>query len=149
LARRGSKSWERLTINYAINVVKIVMPSFYIFRGERLRDDYIKFYKLGACMAMQKRTWMTAFLFKKFLSIFKRSILGGVSFTNRHLLILDGHDSHVTLKAIKHAKDIGLDMITLPFHTSHALQPLYVFCFKPFKITFKKVKDVTMFKNNH
>jgi hypothetical protein len=63
------------------------------------------------------------------------------------LLILDGHGSHVTLEAINHAKDIGLDMITLPFHTSHALQPLYVFYFKPFKTTFKKV--VVMFRSNH
>jgi hypothetical protein len=32
----------------------------------------------------------------------------------------------------------GLDMITLPSHTSHALQPLDVSCFNPFKTTFKK-----------
>jgi hypothetical protein len=40
-------------------------------------------------------------------------------------------------------------MITLPSHTSHALQPLYVSCFKPFKIAFRKVRDVAMFKSNH
>jgi hypothetical protein len=43
----------------------------------------------------------------------------------------------------------GLDMITLPSHTSHALQLLDMSCFKPFKIAFRKVKDVAMFKNNH
>jgi hypothetical protein len=72
-----------------------------------------------------------------------------MSFTNKHLLILDGHDNHVTLETIEHAKDIGLDMITLPFHTSHALQPLDISCFKPFKITFKKDKDVAMSRSNH
>jgi hypothetical protein len=56
--------------------------------------------------------------------------------TNRYLLILDAHGSHVTLKTIKQAMDIGLDMITLLSHTSHALQPLNVFYFKPFKTTF-------------
>jgi hypothetical protein len=100
-------------------------------------------------MAMQKKAWIIAFLFKEFLSFFKRSILGGVSFTNRHLLIMDGHGNHVTLEAIEHAKNIGLDMITLPFHTSHALQPLNVSCFKPFKITFRKDRDVGMFRSNH
>jgi len=40
-------------------------------------------------------------------------------------------------------------MITLPSHTSHALQPLDVSCFKPFKITFRKVKDVAMSRSNH
>jgi hypothetical protein len=40
-------------------------------------------------------------------------------------------------------------MITLPSHTSHVQQPLNVSCFKPFKITFKKVKDVVMSRSNH
>jgi len=44
-----------------------------------------------------------------------------MSLTNRHLLIINGHGNHVTLEVIQHAKHIGLDMITLPFHTSHAL----------------------------
>jgi hypothetical protein len=66
-----------------------------------------------------------------------------------HQLIINGHGSHVTLKAIEQAQDFGLNMITLPSHTSHVLQPLYVSCFKPFKVTFRKVKDATMFKSNH
>jgi hypothetical protein len=65
------------------------------------------------------------------------------------LLILDGHGSHVTIKVIEQKKDFGLNMITLPTHTSHALQPLDVSCFKPFKIALKKVRDATMFRNNH
>jgi hypothetical protein len=69
-------------------------------------------------MAMQKKPWMITFLFKKFLSFFNKSILGGVPLNNRHLLILNGHGNHVTLETIK----FGLDMITLPSHTSHALQ---------------------------
>jgi hypothetical protein len=68
---------------------------------------------------------------------------------NRHLLVLDGHGSHFTLQIVKHAQEFGLDMITLPSHTSHVLQTLNVFCFKPFKISFKKVRDVTMYRNNH
>jgi len=43
---------------------------------------------------------MTSFLFKEFLSFFKRSIPSGIFQSNQHLLILNGHGSHVTLKAI-------------------------------------------------
>jgi hypothetical protein len=50
---------------------------------------------------------------------------------------------------MKHAQEFRLNMIISPSHTSHALQTLNVFCFKPFKISFKKVKDVTMYRNNH
>jgi len=91
---------------------------------------------------------MTIFLFKKLLSFFNKSIPSGMSLNNQHLLILDGHGNHVT-QVIEQAKEFGLNMITLPSNTSYALQPLDVSCFKPFKTTFKKVKDVTMSKNNH
>jgi hypothetical protein len=39
-------------------------------------------------------------------------------------------------------------MITIRNHISYALKPLDVFCFKPFKTTFKK-KDVVMVSTNN
>jgi hypothetical protein len=62
-----------------------------------------------------------------------------IDLTNRHLVILDGHNSHVTLVAV--AMQSGLDIVFLPFHTSHTLKPLDVSCFKPFKIAFKQIRD--------
>jgi len=87
--------------------------------------------------------------FSKSLSFSKRSIPGRISLTNRHLLIVDGHSSHVTLEAIEQAHEFGLNMVTLPVHTSHALQPFDVSCLKLFKTTFRKEKDVAMSKNNY
>jgi hypothetical protein len=72
-----------------------------------------------------------------------------MSHRNEHLLILDGHGNHVTLKTMKKTQKVELNMITLPFHTWHVLQPFDAFYFKPFKTTFRKVKDVAMFKTNH
>jgi hypothetical protein len=40
-------------------------------------------------------------------------------------------------------------MIALSSHTSHALQPLDVHCFKPFKTTFKKERNNAILRNNH
>jgi len=56
---------------------------------------------------------------------------------NRHLFILDKHTSHVTLEVVKLAMFSGLDLLTFPSHTSHALQPLDITCFKPFKVAFR------------
>jgi hypothetical protein len=78
---------------------------------------------------------MTSFLFKKFLSFVKGLVQGGISLINRNFLILDGHGFHVTLKTIEQTQAFGLNMITLPSHTSHALQLLDVAYFKPFKTT--------------
>jgi hypothetical protein len=76
--------------------------------------------------------------------LFKRSIVGGIFQTNCHLLILNGHSSHVTLKAIEQAQVFALYMVTLHSHSSHAFQPLDISCFKPFKTTFRKKKDEAM-----
>jgi hypothetical protein len=80
-----------------MNAVEGLIPGFYIFRGERIKVDYIKHCKFGTCMVVQTKTWMTSFLFKEFSSFFKRLIPGGISPNNCHLLILDGHGSHVSL----------------------------------------------------
>ncbi len=45
------KSKEWLTINYVVNVTRGSILGFYIFRGERIRGDYIMHCKLGTCMA--------------------------------------------------------------------------------------------------
>ena len=57
-------------------------------------------------------------------------------------MVLDGHKSHITLDVLQKAKTCGLDMISLPSHTSHALQPLDVACFGPFKKAFKAYRDL-------
>jgi hypothetical protein len=64
-------------------------------------------------------------------------------------LVLNGHDSHVMLKTIKPTQEFGLDMVTLFFHTFHALQLLDMSCFKHFKIVFKKDGDDVMVRNNN
>jgi hypothetical protein len=80
---------------------------------------------------------MNSFLFKEFLSFFKRFVPSGMFITNQHLLVLDNHGSHVTLKEIEQAHEFGLDMITLPTHTFHALQPLDFFVLNHLKLHFK------------
>jgi hypothetical protein len=82
------------------------------------------------------------FPFQRILSSFvKDYVLGEISQTNHHLLILDNRGSHVTLEALEQTMAFGLNMLTLPLHTSHAFQPLDVSCFKPFKTVFKKKKE--------
>ena len=37
------------------------------------------------------------------------------------MIILDGHKSHISLEVLMKVKDHGIDMISLPSHTSHEL----------------------------
>ncbi len=68
-----------------------------------------------------KKRLQDFFFVQRVFYLFKKYVPSGVFLTNQHLLILDGHGSHVTLETIEQAQDFGLDMITLPSHTSHIL----------------------------
>jgi imidazoleglycerol phosphate dehydratase HisB len=71
-------------------------------------------------MAMQKKDWMIAYFSTSGLLSFT-NLYQGESQQNLHLLIMDGHESHVTIEALEQAIEFGIDMVTLPFHTSHTL----------------------------
>ena len=49
------------------------------------------------------------------------------------LLIIDGHDSHITADFINYCYDHEIWPLCLPPHTTHLLQPLDVGCFQPLK----------------
>ena len=49
---------------------------------------------------------------------------------------MDGHANHIIVDVVNKAKAIGLDIITLPSYTQHALKPLDVSCFKWFSPLF-------------
>jgi hypothetical protein len=140
---------EWLSVLVCISAAGIAIPSFYIFRGKSFRQNYIQHCEAGATMAMQPRAWMTSYLFSAWISHFIESVrrLGGISPEKRHLLILDGHNSHVTLEVVQEAKSAGLDLLTLLSHTSHALQPLDVAIFKPFKQHFREYRDFWTSRN--
>jgi hypothetical protein len=150
-AKRGSRivhsiipnQWEWLSVLACVNASGEHIPHFYIFKGKHMRRNYIERCEDGTNMAMQPKAWMTGYLFYSWISHFKEALekLGGISPSNRHLLILDGHSSHVTLDVVYKAKLMGLDILTLPSHTSHHLQPLDVSVFRPFKCAFKTYRD--------
>ena len=100
-------------------------------------------------MAMQPEAWMTQFLFSNWITHFVNclSTKGGISRERRHLLVVDGHNSHVTLDVVMKAMDVGLDLLTLPSHTTHRLQPLDVSIFAPFKKYFRCYRDAWVMKN--
>jgi len=59
-----------MTVNCVINVIEDVFHGFYIFKGEKIKKYCIQQCKPGSCMAIQKKIWMTCYLFEQFLSFF-------------------------------------------------------------------------------
>jgi hypothetical protein len=118
IARRGARrvhsivpnQREWLSVLVCINAAGSSIPSFYIFRGRRFRHNYIEKCEPGATMAMQQKAWMTSYLFSAWISHFIASVrrIGAISPVNRHLLILDGHNSHITLDVVREASAAGI-----------------------------------------
>jgi hypothetical protein len=140
---------EWLSVLSCVNATGGYIPHFYIFKRRRIRWNYIARCEVGATMAMQAKAWMTGFLFSSWIAHFVKALenRGGIFPTNRHLLILDGHNSHVTLDVVYKAKQNGLDLLTLPSHTSHRLQPLDCSVFQPFKCAFRGYRDAWTLQN--
>ena len=140
---------EHITTLTCINAAGSYIPNFYIFKGKRIRDNYILHCKSGAAMAMQSAAWMTQVLSSSWMSHFIAALErhGGVSHEHQHLLIVDGHNSHVTVDVVMKAMEVGLDPVTLLFHTSHRLQPLDVAVFAPYKKAFWKYRDAWVVKH--
>ena len=132
-----------------VNAIGDHIPGFYIFRGKRLRSNYVIHCEDGVAMALQTKAWMTATLFSHWISHFIRCLEKnrGISHKRQYLLILDGYNSHITLEVVHKCREVGLDLLTLPSHTSHRLQPLDVGVFSPFKRYFKRYRDVWSVSN--
>lgn len=112
-------------------------------------------------IAATENGWMNSEVFERWLSRFcqhvdatrnaKLSSLrrGSRSYTRasqqHHLLILDGHTSHISVNAISIALASKVDILILPAHMSHKMQALDVAVYKPFKQQVTTRADVLRF----
>jgi len=58
-----------------------------------------------------------------------------------HLLIIDGHDSHVTWEFLDYCLQNDIIPLCLPAHSTHILQPLDVGLFGPLQSNYSKCLD--------
>lgn len=117
-----SKEW--VTIMCAVSAAGTKIPCLYIFKGTRYIIDWVANCEPGAAFATGKKAWMSNETFVGWLVHFRRHVPGGVSTTNRHLLICDGHGSHLTEKAVIAARDMGISQYFR--HTVHTTCSLWM-----------------------
>ncbi|XP_047128678.1 uncharacterized protein LOC105849015 [Hydra vulgaris] len=66
---------------------------------------------------------------------------------NKVLLIMDNHESHLSLQSLEYAKENHVCMMTLLPHTSHKTQPLDRSVFGPMKTYFNAAANSWMLSN--
>ncbi|XP_072395394.1 uncharacterized protein [Diabrotica undecimpunctata] len=83
----------------------------------------------GSVAFAQEKRWMTSDIFCLWLQHFLRYLKAFK--TNQVLLLLDGHGTHKSFKALQFAKENGTIMFCFPAHCSHHVQPLDLRFFRP------------------
>ena len=76
----------------------------------------------GVAMNVQENGWVTNEIFCDWLNHFKLNVPGGVSKDHKHLLVLDGHCSHVSVVALDKCLNMGIGRHynSFTFFTSYA-----------------------------
>jgi hypothetical protein len=114
------------TIVAAGNAEGEVLAPNYIYQGTYLTHSVLgatKHYSGSAVLASPASHMMTGAIFPLYLKQLKRQIPGGVSPSNRVLLIVDGHASRKSTETAAAAKAMGFDIPIMPPRCTNFSQP--------------------------
>lgn len=117
------------------NAAGVFIPPQLIFARKRMNESLKRGAPPGTIFATSDSGWATKDTFVEWLRHFIK--VTGATVKNRVLLIVDNHTSHVSIEALTLCEESGVDILTLPPHTSHRLQPLDVAVFGPLKTWYK------------
>ena len=126
-AERG----QLVTLCCAVNAVGNSVPPMFIFPRVNYRDNFVNGGPVGCVGTTHPSGWMTAAGFLTFLKHFVAHVRP--SPTDKVILLLDNHVSHLSVDVLQFAKDNGVVMVSFPPHCSHKLQPLDRSVYGPLK----------------
>ena len=134
-----------VTVICAMNAAGSFIPPMIIFPRMRMAPGLMKGAPIGAIGGVSKSGWTDSDLFLTWLKHF--ADINKSSKQNQQLIVLDGHHSHKTLAAVEYARDNGINMLTLPPHCTHKMQPLDRTFFKTLKCNYNRAADNWMTSN--
>ena len=134
-----------VTVLYAFNAAGNSVPPMLVFSRVKLRDHMMKGAPPDSIGVANSSGWMSAACFTEFIKHFIKHTK--CSKDRPAILILDNHDSHISIKTINLSKENGVTLLTLPPHCSHKLQPLDRSVYDPFKTFYNQ--DANAFMVNY
>ena len=126
-AERG----QLVTMCCAVSAIGNTVPPMFVFPRVHYKDSFVNGAPPNSIGAAHPSGWMTAENFLKYMKHFVRHVR--CSQEETVLLILDNHESHLSIEVLEFAKENGVVMLSFPPHTSHKLQPLDRSVYGPFK----------------
>lgn len=124
-----------------MNAVGAAMPPLLIYVEERVQPTWIADPgPPGSLYAANESSMMQGLCFLKFIKVFHKYIVGsGQGDGKPHVMVFDGHTSHVTIEMLRFARPNNIALFKLPSHSSHLTQLLDIWVFGIFK---RKITDI-------
>lgn len=136
---------ELVTLCGIVSATGVALPPVYVFPRKLLRETMMNGAPEGALGLASASGWMNSVNFLKVLEHFVKHV--NCSQENQVILTMDNHDSHLALDCIVYAEEHGINIVTLPPHTSNKTQPLDIAVYGPFKLFFNAAADSWMLRN--
>ena len=131
----SSERGQLVTMLAIVSAIGNSIPPVFVFPRVNFKPFMIEDCPIGSLGLANKSGWMTG---ENFFLAFKHFVTHAKPSKEKPVLLLvDNHESHLTLDMILHAKENNVVILTLPPHCSHRLQPLDVSVFGPFKGFYK------------
>ncbi|XP_026315200.1 uncharacterized protein LOC113226693 [Hyposmocoma kahamanoa] len=126
-AERGSL----VTVCCGVNALGNFVPPYFIFPRVHFKSYMLHDAPIGSDGSTHPSGWMTSSNFIKYMHHFAKHVKP--SPTSPVLLLLDNHESHISVEVLNFCKDVGIILMTFPPHCSHKLQPLDLTVYGPLK----------------
>lgn len=133
---------ELVTYVGTISASGAAMPPLFIFPRAKYNSSWMVSGPPGSIGSAGRSGsgWMTSNIFSRtFLPHFVKH--AKCNMNDPVLLILDNHESHISIDSLTFARANGIHMLTLPPHCSHKLQPLDKAVYGPLKTYYNRSMD--------
>jgi hypothetical protein len=137
----GNRDWA--TSTECISLTGRLLPSWTIFKGKLNLNKWhntmerIGLAESGYNICTSENGWTDNELGVEYLEKHFDRHTKGIKKGEYRILVLDGHDSHITTKAIQFCLENKIILLCLPPHATHMLQPLDVGIFGPLAQAYK------------
>jgi hypothetical protein len=137
-AQPGRQEW--LTVIECVSAAGEKITPYIIFKGQNLMSSWLpKPMPEGWMWAANTSGWTNNFHGMKWIEHFESVTRKQLQSPDEYrLLLCDGHDSHVSADFVSFCIQHRIDLILLPPHSSHLLQPLDVGVFSSLKRAISK-----------
>ncbi|XP_060602883.1 uncharacterized protein LOC132755959 [Ruditapes philippinarum] len=135
LFRRKTSSGDHVTAHLCVSADGHFLPPLIIYKGSLPHQNYTDSVPSSWYFGHSENGYMDRELFTKwFFSVF----VPNCGRTRPVLLIMDNHDSHISIPVVEKAIAENIVLLGLPGHSTHILQPLDVNIISPLKDAYTK-----------